>query len=78
MAFYRITYKGAKGDIYDDYLLEERNKDEAVYTAKHKVDGSYGPTDLVFVSLKRISLQEARAMVAGNCVCWANDPRLDE
>lgn len=78
MSFYRVTYKTGSGMEVDDYLLEAVDKADAEHTAKHKVDGSYGPTDLVFVKVSRVSLDTARGMVASNCVCWANDPRVYE
>lgn len=76
MPFYRITFTDKGGKEWDDYLHEATDISDAQWYAEHRIDGSYGPTDFVKAKAKRITFSEAKTMVDGNCVCWANDERL--
>lgn len=76
MSYYRVQYKDAFGKPIkdDDILLEAESLDYAENYAKHRVDGSYGETQLIFDKVKRISRDEAIQMYNGNCIAWSSDP----
>lgn len=71
MPFYQITYKDPKGIKWDQYLIEDVSHAKAKERAAHKVDGSYGKTDLKLHEVVRVS--KARAEVLQHdCVNWTN------
>ena len=78
MPYFRVTYTTKTGSEWSDYLLERPSKKDAQWYAEHRIDGSYGETDFIKASVKRISFHEAKAMVDGNAVTWANNPKLFE
>jgi hypothetical protein len=73
MSFYQIVYRAKQGDLVEDCVYETDSLSDAKYTAEHKIDGSYGETDLVsVVSVKRISRAKAEEIVYGGGVAWVN------
>lgn len=74
--WYRVQYKYSfdKPIEGDDILLEAECKAYAEDYAKHRVDGSYGDTHMVFHKVTRISRDEAIQMYNGNCISWSSDP----
>lgn len=75
--YFQITYKAGNGELLNDYLMEESDIKKARWFADHKVDGSYGETDLKLHSVKRISKAQAIKMFDSNCVAWCNEPHWD-
>lgn len=76
MSYYRVQYKDSFGKPIegDDILLEAEHLEYAENYAKHRVDGSYGETHMVFYKVTRISRDEAIRMYNGNCIAWSSDP----
>lgn len=74
--WYRVQYKDSFGKPIegDDILLEAEHLEYAENYAKHRVDGSYGETHMVFYKVTRISRDEAIRMYNGNCIAWSSDP----
>lgn len=71
MPFYQVTYKYAHGRLWDQYLMEEVSHARAKERAAHKVDGSYGKTDLQLHEVVRVSKARAQIM-QHDCVNWTN------
>lgn len=71
MPFYQVTYKDAQGRLWDQYLMEEVSHARAKERAAHKVDGSYGKTDLRLHEVVRVSKARAQIM-QHDCVNWTN------